>query len=231
MIAHALADQLGAARQPLRHRDVAILLDRPGRPSRSLALREAGALEQRDVVRRVVRHHERGRGVEPVHQEPALVVDGEGGGPSQHVVAAGAAPAGGRVEERVGHGLVVDGLEEAEEADPVAVGLVVQAVADGGDAADDLAVALGQEVLGLGVLEEGVLLAGEEQLHVPTQRRDPERVPRVEPVGQVDEALEVSPVARRADAQPARSDDPQLPADPRELLERRSRSARRCAWP
>ena len=117
-------------------------------------------------------------------------------------MALGAAPLGGRLEQAVGHGLIVDGLEEAEEADAVAVGLVVQAIADGGDAADDFAVAFGQEVLGLGVLEEGVLLAGEKQLHVPTQRRDPERVPRVEPVGQVDEAFEVSSVARRADAQP-----------------------------
>jgi hypothetical protein len=39
------------------------------------------------------------------------------------------------------------------------------------------------------VLEEGVLAAIEEGRHVPTQRRDPERVPRVQPVRQVDEAL------------------------------------------
>ena len=104
-------------------------------------------------------------------------------------------------KQRVGDGLVVDQLEEAEEADPVAVGLVVQPVADRGDAADDLAVPLGEEVLGLGVLEEGILRAGEEERHVPTQRRDPERVPRVESVGQIDEPLEVPSAARRADAQ------------------------------
>ena len=73
-------------------------------------------------------------------------------------------------EQRVGDGLVVDALEEAEEPDPVAVGLVVQAVADRGDAADDLAVALGEEVLGLGVLEEGILARG--RAGVATSRRN-----------------------------------------------------------
>ena len=68
-----------------------------------------------------------------------------------------AAPLGGRVEEGVGDSLVVDALEEPEEAHPVAVGLVVQAVADGGDAAHHPAVPLGQEILGLAVLEERVL--------------------------------------------------------------------------
>jgi hypothetical protein len=51
------------------------------------------------------------------------------------------------------------------------------------------------------VFEEGVLPAIEEGGDIPTQRRDPERVPRVQPVGQVDEALEVPSVPRRADAE------------------------------
>ena len=62
--------------------------------------------------------------------------------------------------ERVGDGLVVHALEEAEEAHAVAVGLVVQPVADGRDAADHLAVALGEKVLGFGVLEERILACG-----------------------------------------------------------------------
>ena len=112
-----------------------------------------------------------------------------------------AAPVGGGGEERVGDRLVGDALEEAEEAHPVAVGVVVEPVADRRDPPDHGPVALGQEVLGLGVLEEGIPGAGEERGYVPTQRRDPDRVPRVKSVGQVDEALEVSPVPRRADAQ------------------------------
>ena len=65
------------------------------------------------------------------------------------------------------------GLEEAEEADLVVVDLVVEPVADRRDPADDRAVPLGEEVLGLGVLEEGILRAIEQQRDVPTQRRDP----------------------------------------------------------
>ena len=147
-----------------------------------------------------MRHHERRRRVEAVHQEAAFVVDREGGRARACVSKpAGPAPVGGGVEEGVGDRLVVFALEEAEEADPVVVGLVVQAVADGGDAAHDLAGALGEEVFGLGVLEEGVLGAGEQGADVQTQRRDPDRVPRVQPVGQVDEAVEVGPVPDRRD--------------------------------
>ena len=61
--------------------------------------------------------------------------------------------------------------------------------------------ALGDEVFRLSMLEEGVFATGEERLNVPTQRRDPDRVPRVELVRKVDEAFEVPPVARRSDAQ------------------------------
>jgi hypothetical protein len=50
------------------------------------------------------------------------------------------------------------------------------------------------------MLKEGILGAGEERRYIPTQRRDPEGVPRVEPVWQVDEALEVSPLTRHSDA-------------------------------
>ena len=52
---------------------------------------------------------------------------------------------------------VVLALEEAEQAPVVALELVEVAVDVGGDAADRLAVAPGEEVLGLGVLEERVL--------------------------------------------------------------------------
>jgi hypothetical protein len=45
------------------------------------------------------------------------------------------------------------------------------------------------------VFKEGVFLAGEQQLYIPTQRRDPDRVPRMEPVGQVDELVERPGVA------------------------------------
>ncbi len=166
-----------------------------------LRLGESGLLDESHVVAGIVRHHERGRGLEPVDQHPALVVHREGGRSPKDVVAPLTAPVGRSGEERVGHRLVVDRLEEAEEPDVVLMDFVVEPIADGGDATDDLVAALGQEVLRFGVLEEGILGAGEQGLDVPTQRRDPEGVPRVEPIGQVDEALEVRSVPRRADAQ------------------------------
>jgi len=71
--------------------------------------------------------------------------------------------------------------------------LVMQSVGDPGDPSDDPVFPHGQEVLRRGVLEKGVLLRGEERRDVPTQRRDPERVPRVQSIGKIDEAPEVAP--------------------------------------
>ena len=63
---------------------------------------------------------------------------------------------------------------------------------DGRDPPDHLGAPQRQEVLGGGVLEEGILGAVEEGGHLHSQRRDPLRVPRVHPVGQVDELLQVA---------------------------------------
>ena len=91
---------------------------------------------------------------------------------------------------------VVLGVEEAEH--PVVAALVlVPAVVDvGGDPADDLAVALGEQHLALGVLEPGVLVAIEELAALEAQRRHPLRVVAPEAVGNLDEGLEVA-LARR----------------------------------
>jgi hypothetical protein len=67
----------------------------------------------------------------------------------------------------------------------------VQAVLNRGNAAHDLPAALGQEVLGLGVLEEGILRAGERHLDVEAERRHPDRIAGEELVGQIDERLQV----------------------------------------
>jgi hypothetical protein len=75
--------------------------------------------------------------------------------------------------------MIVDTLEEPEESDLVAVSLVVEPIADGRDAPEHYAIPLSQEVLRLSVLEKGVLGSREEELDVSTQRRDPDRVPRV----------------------------------------------------
>jgi hypothetical protein len=60
-------------------------------------------------------------------------------------------------EQRLGRRLVIR-FEEAKEDQIVAVRPVVVVVVDGGDAPNDLAVALGQEEIDPGVLVEGVLL-------------------------------------------------------------------------
>src|SRR5215210_4763556 len=112
----------------------------------------------------------------------------------------GTAPAGRCHEQRVGHFLIIDALEEPKESDSIPMRLVVQPVADGCNTTHDFIAPFGHEVLGFGVLEKWILGTREERLYIPTQRRDPERVPRVEPVRQVDEALEVSPITRRSDA-------------------------------
>ena len=66
------------------------------------------------------------------------------------------------LREKTSGEVIVDGFKEPEEADPVAVCFIVEAVADGRDAAEDLAVALSEEVFGLRMFEEGVLTAGEQ---------------------------------------------------------------------
>ena len=93
-------------------------------------------------------------------QEPDLVVGGEVHRPEQPLAAARPQPLLGGGEQRLGDLAVVDRLEEAEHPVLAALVLVPAAVELGGDPADRLAVALGEEVLGLGVLEERVLAAG-----------------------------------------------------------------------
>ena len=70
-------------------------------------------------------------------------------------------------------------------------------IVDRGDPADDFTVALGDEIVRFGMLEERVVLAVEELLDLGAKRRDPVEVPPVEFVGQVDEALKIF---RRLDA-------------------------------
>src|SRR5258708_29838936 len=66
-------------------------------------------------------------------------------------------------------------------------------VLDGADAADDRAVAPGQEVLRPCVLPEGILFGGEQRADVHPQLRHPERVAAVMAAGKGDETLEVAP--------------------------------------
>ena len=65
----------------------------------------------------------------------------------------------------------------------------------GGDPPDRLAVALGEEVLGLGVLEERVLRAVEELHPLEDQRRHPLRAVAMELERDLDEPLQVAAAA------------------------------------
>ncbi len=106
-------------------------------------------------------------------EQPALVVGGEVERADHVVAAALAQPAAGRLEQRGGDLGVVLALEEAEHAPVVVVELVEALVDLGGDPADDAVAAAGQEVLGLGVLEERVLAPVEVALALADQRRHP----------------------------------------------------------
>ena len=76
--------------------------------------------------------------------------------------------------------LVVLTLEKAEQA-PLVVLKLVEAVVDmGADPPDRTPVAPGEEVLGLGMLEEGVARRLEPISHIEQERRDPARLVAVE---------------------------------------------------
>src|SRR5207344_3079902 len=92
-------------------------------------------------------------------------------------------------------------LEEAEHRVVAALVLVPAAIEVGADAADRLAVALGDQELGLAVLEPGVLLAVEELHPLEDQRRHPLLAVAVQAEGNLDEALQLATRAHRPDRQ------------------------------
>ena len=84
-------------------------------------------------------------------------------------------------------------LEEAEHAPAVVVERVEVVVVLGADAADDAAVAPGEEQLRVAVREERVLRAHQEQVALQTQRGHPDPGGRVQPVRELDELPAVPP--------------------------------------
>jgi hypothetical protein len=93
-------------------------------------------------------------------QHAALVVGREVHRADHPVAPALAQPALGGAEQRRGGLGVVLALEPAEQAPVVALELVEVAIDVGADPPDGAPVAPGEEVLGLGVLEERVLARG-----------------------------------------------------------------------
>ena len=96
---------------------------------------------------------------------------------------------GGR-QQRLGRLRIVLALEEAEHAPLVMLELVEVTVDVRGDPPNRPAVAPGQEILGLGVLEERVALTVEEALALEQQRGNPVGLVTIEAPRQLDERIQ-----------------------------------------
>jgi hypothetical protein len=130
-------------------------------------------------------------------QNADLIVGGEVHRAEQTAAPLAPCPLGGGAEQSGGHLGVVGRLEEAEHRVAATLVLIPAMVDLDRDAADRLAVALGEEVLGLAVLEVGVLLAVEELHPLEDQRRHPLRLVAVQAEGDLDEALQLALAADR----------------------------------
>ena len=104
-----------------------------------LRLGQAGRLDQPPIVRRVPRREQRRRLVEILDQQPDLLVDGKARRAAHALEPLPAQPLRRRREQASGHRLVINALEEAEEANAVAVHLEVAVEPDRGDTPNRLA--------------------------------------------------------------------------------------------
>ena len=194
-----LAPPLGDPRHQGRHAAVEVVQPR----EQILDLLVARPLDERGVLRRVVRHEQHRIGVEPVDEQAAHVVQRRADRPADVRAPARLRPGLDRRQQRRGRVGVV-GFEEAEHRDVVVVRLLVQAIVDRGDAADDAIAAPGEQQLHLGVRKERVLLRVDAIVFAEPQRRHPVRVARVALVHVVDEPPALTAGADRANLQHAR---------------------------
>jgi hypothetical protein len=80
-----------------------------------------------------------------VDEKTVLVIDGRAGRAAHRRHPFSLEPFPRRIEQSIGHALIVDALKETEEADILPVFLVVIVVNDGADSSHDLPVPLRQE--------------------------------------------------------------------------------------
>src|SRR3954470_8923787 len=111
--------------------------------------------------------------------------------PHYFVAAERADPIRRGAEEGVCDFLIVDRLKHAEATDVRGVMSVVFRIVARGDAADDFAVAPGQEKLSLAVLEEWMLLAIEKFFALDQQGRHPGRIVPVNAPGEFYEGVAI----------------------------------------
>ena len=150
-------------------------------------------------------------------EQPALVVGGEVHRAKDPVSPALVQPGLGGVEQRSGDRRVTLGLVEAEQPPLVVLELVQPMIDVGGDPPDRLAVTPGQEVLGLGVLEERVAAPVEVAAPFGDQRRDPARRSTVQPPREPDEGAEITASGDGAHLDPPRGSAAADPGAPDQL--------------
>src|SRR3954466_6748645 len=151
----------------------------------------AERLEPLLVIGRMPRLEDVGVPLIALDQEAALVVGGEVHRADQPLPAPLPNPPLGGPEQRLEDVRVVLRVDEAELPVASALELVPATVDLGRDPPDRLSVPPGQEVLGLGVLEVGVLLLVQELAPLQEQRRNP-RGAFVEPKRQLDELAQLA---------------------------------------
>ena len=154
-------------------------------------LDEPVALEKGLVVGGVVQFRHRCKLVEPLDEEALLVEVREPVGPGEGGHPLFARQGDYRIEQRLGHIVVVDDVEPSE-AHVVRPVLVVGGVAENSrDASDDPPVPARKVQLRLRVLEGRIAARGERVELVLDERGDPVRVARVQRAGESDELLEL----------------------------------------
>jgi hypothetical protein len=87
--------------------------------------------------------------------------------------------------------LVVDGLKESEEADPLIVEVIMAVVQNGGDPSHDPGTFSGQEILGLGMFMEGMSGPVEDLGLFPEKGGDPRGIVCVDLPGETNEPLQI----------------------------------------
>ena len=222
-------------RRGLDHRVEAALAPRPCRAAAPTCrgpspCSRPAALEQLPVVGVVPALEDQRLALVALDQQAALVVGGEvhRARPCGRGRARAASPRPRRAARRPPR--VVLALEEAEQPPVVVLELVEVAVDVGADPAHRLAVAPGEEVLGLGVLEERVLARGPgTACRSRDERRDPVRLVTIEPPRQLDEARQVAPRGDRPDLDRSRAATLAQMPETRPPAQSRTTSSRRPA--
>jgi hypothetical protein len=100
-------------------------------------------------------------------------------------------PIGGGSDQRCRYLVIIDGLEEAEEARTIVELPIVLVIDNGSDGPDHLPVSTSQEKLSLGVLPEGIALRVQSFLYLADDGWHPIRVMGIDTPGKAHEALEV----------------------------------------